>query len=124
MNYSVFLDEDKIGVSELENADVPNRVIFGYINFVNKSFDYHFFSDYCKTNSVKATESSEYKFILTPKIPGLKVCNENGIEIKGFGCSIGGTDSEGFEVYVSGVPDSFLETEFSHHVKNYNEKFG
>lgn len=124
MNYDIFLDDIKIGVSELEKADAPMGVVFGEISFSGNSFDYEFFSDYCKRNSIIADEYPEEKFISTQTIPNLKVFNKKGIEIKGIGCYIEGMNSEEFEINIIGIPYPFYEEEFPHHVKEYHEKFG
>ena len=121
MNYSIFLDDTKIGVSELEKADAPMGVAFGNISFLENSFNYMFFSNYCRRNSIKADEDPEYKFISTQTIPTLKVYNKKGIEIKGIGCYITGMDSEEFEINVIGIPYPFYEEEFPNHVKEYDE---
>ena len=123
MNYSIFLDERKIGITELEKADAPMGVVFGEISFVDNSFDYSYFSNYCKRNSIKVDEYPEDKFISTQTIPRLKVYNDSGIEIKGIGAYVAGMDSEGFEVNILGIPYPFYEEEFPKHVKEYNEKF-
>jgi hypothetical protein len=124
MNYQIFLDGKKIGVSELEKADAPMGVVFGNISFVENGCDYNFFSNYCRKNSIKVDEDTEFKFISTQTIPTLKVYNENGIEIKGIGCYIAGMDSEEFEINIIGIPYPFYEEEFPNHVKEYYESFG
>jgi len=125
MEYKIFLDGSKIGVSELEKADVPMGVVFGKINFTEENFNYNFFSDYCKRNFIEVGfEYPEDKLISTRFIPTLKVINEKGIEIKGSGIHISGMDSDGFEIEIFGVPYPFYEEEFPHHVKEYSERFG
>jgi hypothetical protein len=124
MNYNIFLDERKIGVSKLENADAPMGMVFGKISFENESFNYLFFSDYCKRNSIEVGfEYPEDKLISTQIIPTLKVVSEQGIEIKGMGSHISGMDTDGFEINVIGIPYPFYEEQFPNHVKEYNEKF-
>lgn len=125
MDYKIFLDGSKIGVSELEKADAPMGVVFGKINFTEGNLNYEFFSDYCKRNSIEVGfEYPEDKLISTRSIPTLIVTNEKGIEIKGSGTHICGMDSDGFEIEIFGVPYPFYEEEFPHHVKEYNERFG
>lgn len=124
MNYNIFLDGRKIGVSKLEKADTPMGVVFGKINFVEENLDYNFFSNYCKTNSIEVGfEYPEDKLIATNYISSLKIVNENEVEIEGLGSYISGMDSEGFEINIFGVPYPFYEEEFPHHVKEYNKKF-
>ena len=123
MNYSIFLDEKKIGTSQLEKADASMGVVFGEISFVENNINYAFFSNYCKINLIEASEYPEDKIISTYTIPNLKVYNENGIEINGITCYIAGMDSEGFEINIEGIPYPFYEEEFPNHVKAYKEQF-
>ncbi|UPT69334.1 MAG: hypothetical protein M0D53_08850 [Flavobacterium sp. JAD_PAG50586_2] len=125
MNYTIFLDEKKIGVSKLEKADAPMGIVFGKISFVEESLNYEFFINYCRTNSIEVDyDSPEDKLIISQIIPKLKVFNEKEMEIKGLGSYISGVDSEGFEISIIGIPYPFYEEEFPNHVKEYNEKFG
>ena len=121
MNYSIHLDEKKIGITELEKADAAMGVVFGEISFIDDSFDYSYFSNYCKRNSIKVDEYAEDKFISTQNISRLKVYNDSEIEIKGIGAYVAGMDSKGFEVNILGIPYPFYEKEFPKHIKEYNE---
>lgn len=123
MIYSVFLDNNKIATSLLENSDAPMGVVYGELKFIDKILTYEFFSKYCKDNSINTDEYPEDRFISTQTIPTLKVLNENGIEIKGVGCCLAGLDKEGFEITILGIPYPFFEDEFPHHVKAYKNLF-
>ena len=124
MTYNIFLDDKKIGTSLLEYADAPMGCVHGQITFLYKILDYTFFSEYCKSNSIKADDYPEDKFISTQTIPNLRVLNENGTEIKGVGCYIAGMDSDGYEIYIIGIPYPFYGEEFPHHRKAYDDQFG
>lgn len=122
--YNIYLDGNLIGTTELEKADAPVGCVFGVINFTHDILDYKFFKKYCLDNSIElAYDHPEEKLIATRTIAGLKITNENGIEVKGLGNQISGMDSDAFEVLLEGVPYPFFEEEFPHHVKAYNEQF-
>lgn len=122
--YDIFLEGNKIGTTELENADVPMGGVFGKINFKNISSGYDFIKTYCVTNNIElVTDYPEDKLILTRTINNLAVKNERGIEIKGVGNQISGMDSDEFEISLEGVPYPFYEEEFPHHVKAYDNQF-
>lgn len=124
MIYTVLLDNNKIGTSLLENADAPMGVVFGKLIADNNLICYNFLSKYCKDNGIGATEYPEDKLITTRTIPGLKVVNENGVEIIGLSSNLEGMDSEGYVVNIEGVPYPFYEEEFPHHKKAYDDQFG
>jgi len=123
MKYNIFLNNVNIGSSDLENADPPMGVVSGQINFQDKNFDYNFFRNYCKINTIKTEEYPEDQFISTQIIANLKVYNKNGIEISGNGCYIAGMDSEGFEINIIGIPYPLYQEEFPQHVSHYQNKF-
>ena len=122
--YNIFLDDNKIGTTELEKADAPMGAVFGKINFINISSGYDFFKTYCTTKNIElVTDYPEDKLILTRTINSLKIKNEQGIEIKGARNQISGMDSDEFEISLEGVPYPFYEQEFTHHVKAYENQF-
>lgn len=122
--YNIYLDGKLIGTTELEKADAPMGVVFGVINFTEINLDYKFFKKYCVDNSIElAYDYPEEKMIATSTIAGLKILNENGIEVKGLGNQISAIDGDAFEVILEGVPYPFFEEEFPHHVKAYNGQF-
>jgi len=122
--YDIFLDNNKIGTTELKKGDPPMGGVFGKITFVNISSGYDFFKTYCVTNDIElVTDYPEDRLILTRTINNLAVKNELGIEIKGVGNQISGMDSDEFEISLEGVPYPFYEEEFPHHVKAYDNQF-
>lgn len=122
-HYDILLDKIKIGTTELENNDASMGVVFGKIDLLDKAFGHSYFKEYCKANHIAFDDHPEDALILTRDIPGLSVVDSNGKEIKGLASSISGMDSEGFEVYLEGIPYPFYQKEFPHHVRNYDEKF-
>jgi len=123
MKYNIFLNNVNIGSSDLENADSPMGFVSVQINFQDKNFDYNFFSNYCKINTIKTEEYPEDQFISTQIVANLKVYNKNGIEISGNGCYITGMDSEGFEINIIGIPYPLYQEEFPQHVNHYQNNF-
>ena len=122
--YDIFLDNKKIGATELEKADAPMGVVFGRVTFDNIISGYDFLKTYCvKNNIVIITDYPEDKLIGTANIPNLKVVNSNGIEIRGQVTNIEGMDSDGFDIIICGISYPFFEEEFPHHVKTYNDHF-
>jgi hypothetical protein len=121
--YDIFLDNIKIGTTELEKADAPMGVVFGKINFIEIASAYDYLRNYCVENKIKVTDDYEQRLIMTEFIPNLKVVDKNSIEIKGLGTNIEGMDSDIFDITMVGVPYPFYEEEFPHHVKAYNEMF-
>jgi len=122
--YDIFLNDNKIGTTELEKADVPMGGVFGRINFINISSGYDFFKAYCVANHIELiTDYPEDRLIFTRTINNLVVKNEQGIEIRGIGNQISGIDSDEFEISLEGVPYPFYEEEFPHHVKAYDNQF-
>jgi len=116
--YDIFLDNKKIGTTELEKADAPMGVVFGQIHFINVTSAYNFIKTYCLTNNIKIiSDYPEDRLIATAVISSLKVVDQNGIEIKGEGVTVEGMDSDVFQVTILGVPYPFFEEEFPHHVK-------
>jgi hypothetical protein len=121
--YDIFLDENKIGTTELEKSDAPMGVAFGQIKFIDLISGYEFFKQYCLTNKIEFTDYPEDKLIMTGSIPTLKVADKNGIKITGKSTDISGTDNDTFDITVLGIPYPFYEEEFPHHVKAYHEMF-
>jgi hypothetical protein len=124
MIYTVFLDNKKIGTSLLEKGDAAMGVVFGKLISDNELLCYDFISKYCKDNGIDTTEYPEDKLITTRSLPGLKIVNEKGVEIKGLSSNLKGMDSEGFEVNIECIPYPFYEEEFPHHKKAYDDQLG
>ena len=123
-NYTVYLDNIKIGSTDLENADAPMGVVFGVIKFLNSDFDYTFLKEYCIKNKVDlANDYPEDKLISTSNMSQLTIINKVGIEISGIGNQITIMGGEESEISIQGIPYPFYEEEFPHHVKEYNEMF-
>ena len=122
--YNIFLDDNKIGATELEKADAPMGGVFGKINFINITSGYDFFEAVCVTNCIElVSDFPEDRLILTRTINNITVKNEQGKEIKGVGNQISSMDSDEFEISLEGIPYPFYEEEFPHHVKAYREMF-
>lgn len=121
--YDIFLDNIKIGTTELEKADAPMGVVFGKINFIEIDSAYDYFRNYCIENKIKVTDDYKQRLIMTEFIPNIKVVDNNNIEIIGLGTNIEGMDSDIFDITIMGVPYPFYEEEFPHHVKAYSEMF-
>ena len=121
--YDIFLDENKIGTTELEKADAPMGVAFGIIKFIDIISGYEFFKEYCVKNKIEFTDHPDDKLIMTRNIPNLKVSDREGVEITGNGTDVSGMDSDTFDITVLGISYPFYEVEFPHHVKAYNEMF-
>lgn len=122
--YIIKLDGNRIGTTNLENADAPMGVVFGLINFEGINNPYQFLSNYCKNNNIPVNENNpEVESISTQTIDDLTVFNEDGIEIKGAGSAISGFMEEGYEIEIIGIPYPFYEEEFPHHCEAYDKLF-
>jgi hypothetical protein len=122
--YDIFLDDKIIGTTELEKADAPMGVVFGNISFENIISGYYFLKSYCLKNNIEIiSDFPDEKYIVTADIPNLKVFNPKGIEIKGQGTNIEGSDTDIFQVTIVGLPYPFYEEEFPHHRKAYDNQF-
>ena len=121
--YNIYIDNLKIGTTELEKADAPMGVVFGDIKLVAIVSGYDFFKKYCITNGIEINcDHPEERLVDTSNIPNLKVISLTGIEIKGQAISINGMDSDAFEVTIWGIPYPFFEEQFPHHVNEYYAK--
>jgi len=122
--YNIFLDNVKIGTTRFEKADAPMGVVFGLINFIYSKMGYDFIKDYCNKKQIDlVSDYPDDKLISTRTIDGLKVVNNEGVEIKGLGNQIDGMDSEGFEISIEGIPYPFFGEEFPNHVKDYENMY-
>lgn len=119
--YEILLNNEKIGSTKLEKADVPMGVVFGQIIFSDKLYCYSYLKEYCLNNNIDFLDYSEDRFISTRNIPNLKVLNSDSREIKGMSCFIAGMDTDSFEITIEGIVYPFYEEEFPNHVKSYNE---
>ena len=121
--YDIFLDENRIGTTELERADAPMGVVFGQIKFIDITSGYEFFKQYCLDHAIEFTDYPETKLIMTRSIPNLKVINTEGIEIKGIGTDVSGSDGDTFDITILGISYPLYAEEFPYHIKAYNEMF-
>jgi hypothetical protein len=121
--YTITLEQNAIGTTELEKADAPMGVVFGKINFIKIKSGFDFFKEYCEKNKIEFEFYPEDKLILTRNIPNIKIVNEQNIEITGMSSYITGMDNDIFEINIDGIPYPFYEQEFPNHVKEYNEMF-
>jgi hypothetical protein len=118
--YNVLLDDELIGTTELEGADAPNGIVFGAITFSDEVIGYDFIKEYCEEKGIElSNDDPEDQIISTRTIPGLKVVNNKGVEIKGTGNQITGMDGDQYEIYIEGIPAAFYEQEFPQHIKRY-----
>ena len=111
--YNIFLDNNKIGTTELEKGDAPMGVVFGKITFINISSGYDFFKTYCVKNDIElVADYPEDRLIFTRTISALSVLSQEGIEIEGLGNQISGMDSDEFEISIEGISYPFYGEEF------------
>lgn len=122
--YKVFLDGELIGTTQLENADAPMGVVFGIVNFKTELYGYQFFKDYCDAHNIELTiDEPKERIISTMHINSLVVYSEGGQLIECIGNQLTGVDRDEFVISLFGIPYLFYESEFAHHVKEYQERF-
>ena len=122
--YILCLDGKRIGVTHFESADAPMGVVMGVIDFEGIESPYLFFRNYCEENNIVINEDDpEYEAIFTQSIDGLRVFNEDGVEIKGVGATVSGFKEEGYYIDVFGIPYPFYREEFPHHREAYEKQF-
>lgn len=123
-SYNIFLDNELIGTTGLENADAPLGVVFGTITFSDEVIGYDFIKEYCEEKKIElVNDDPEDKIISTRTLPGITVVNDKGVEIKGTGNQITGMDGDQYEIYIEGIAYPFYEEEFPQHVKHYGDMF-
>lgn len=99
-------------------------VVFGKIQFLSCQSGYEFISNYCLEHQINlVVDSPQDRLLATEQIPQLKVFTLNGTEVKGLFNTIDGSDDEGFDVTIVGIPYPFYEQEFSQHVQQYQARF-
>ena len=123
--FKIKLEEQIIGTTEFEFADVPMGVVYGKINFINIESPYLLFKNYCLANNIQINYDSETeKLIDTFIIPNLKVYyNDFQDELKGWGSSISGLeisdDGIEFDITSYGLESETMSTLFEHHFDEY-----
>ena len=119
--YSITLDGNLIGTTQFESADVPMGVLHGKILFENIDDPYSFIKSYCNKRSIGIShEEPKFKFIDTEIIPGLKVYNENGNPLEGWGGTLTVFENQNeFEIQFAGVNSDTMKTQFPHHYRAY-----
>ena len=122
--YQLLLDGELFGTTALERADPPMGVVSGVIQFKDANSVYDRVKDYCLKKGVKIVyDYPQDKLIQTSTIPNLVVMNEHGNSIEGSGANIEGMDSGSFDVVICGIPSTLYESEFSHHLRAYEQQF-
>jgi len=122
--YNILLDNTQIGSTGFENSDPPRGVVFGRIFFIEDTFNYSFFKNYCIQNNIPFEDDIDVKLIATGNIANLQIFDSEGLEIKGIAATISGMDSDEYLISIEGISYPFYEQEFSHHFKSYQQKFG
>ena len=123
--FTIKLEEQIIGTTEFEFADVPMGVVFGKINFINIESPYILFKNYCLTNNIQINDDFEdSRMIDTVVIPNLKIYyNDFKDELNGWGAAITGSElldnKIEFEISFSGIISETMSTLFKHHFDEY-----
>ena len=125
ITFTIKLEEQIIGTTDFEFADIPMGVVYGKINFINIESPYLLFKNYCLANNIQINYDSETeKLIDTFIIPNLKVYyNDFQDELKGWGSSISGLeisdDGIEFDITSYGLESETMSTLFEHHFNEY-----
>ncbi|MGV0925077.1 hypothetical protein [Empedobacter tilapiae] len=123
--FTIKLEEQIIGTTKFEFADVPMGVVYGKINFINIQSPYLLFKNYCLANNIRINDDFEdSRMIDTVVIPNLRIYyNDLKKELKGWGAAITGSeflDNEVyFEIQFGGVVSETMSTLFKHHFDEY-----
>jgi hypothetical protein len=122
--YKILLDDKLLGTTKLEFGDPPMGVVFGQINFAEKSFGYASIKKYCIDNSIEIqTDYPNDKLISTGHIAKLKVYNSENLELVGIGNNIEGMDSDNYTITILGLESEVYEKEFPEHILDYEQRF-
>lgn len=123
--FTIKLEEQIIGTTEFEFADVPMGVVYGKINFIDIESPYLLFKNYCLANNIEIySDIIDIKLIDTAIIPNLKIYYNNfQDELKGWGNSISGLeisdDGIEFEITLYGLESETMSILFKHHFDEY-----
>ncbi len=123
--FNLFLGERLIGTTSFEHADPPMGVVYGTIRFLENSFSYDFWVNYCQQNSIElfANEPDE-RLLSTANIDELVAVNSNsGERLTPLSNQITGMDSDEFEITLMGIDSDQYERTFPEHQKEYEERF-
>ena len=122
--YKILLDDKLLGSTKLEYGDPPMGVVFGQINFAEKSIGYDFIKQYCIDNLIEIqTDYPSDILISTGQIANLKVYNPENLELVGIGNNIEGMDSDNYTITILGLGSEIYEKEFPKHIAEYEQKF-
>ena len=122
--YTVLLNDEKIGMTYFEGADPSMGVVSGVLYFDNITSPYTFVKNYCIEHDIEFTDHEDDKLISTNgDIKGLKVKSEDDVNLVDLSESaqIAGMDSDVFEITILGVSHPFYANEFPHHMKILEE---
>ncbi|MEQ8583204.1 MAG: hypothetical protein RIC30_10285 [Marinoscillum sp.] len=125
IEFNVFLGEHLIGTTSFEHADPTMGVVYGTINFLESSFNYDFWVNYCRQNSIEllANEPDD-RLVSTANIDKLLAVNPNsGERLNPLSNQITGMDSDEFEITLMGIDSDQYERTFPEHMKEYEERF-
>ena len=117
--YEIFLNDTRVGLTKLENADISLGLLFGEVYWIKIPSPYDFIKDYCVQNQLEFKDNAEDGIISTGHIPLLRIVDKAGLKIDGEEHSLFGADSDVFEISIEGVPMELLKAEFPHHVEEY-----
>lgn len=121
--FTIKLDEQIIGTTEFEFADVPMGIVYGKINFIDIESPYLLFKNYCLANNIHINYDSEKERLIdTAIIPNLRIYyNDFKEELKSWGSSISGIEisDDVFEITLYGLESETMSTLFKHHFDEY-----
>ncbi len=121
--FTIKLEEQIIGTTEFEFADVPMGIVYGKINFIDIESPYLLFKNYCLANNIHINYDSEKERLIdTAIIPNLRIYyNDFKEELKSWGSSISGIEisDDVFEITLYGLESETMSTLFKHHFDEY-----
>jgi hypothetical protein len=126
INFTIFLDDYKIGTTQFEKSDASMGVVIGQIEFVSelKNDSYEFFKGYCESNGKEIREDyPNDRLISTGTLDELVVVIPNSGEVTSVSNHISGMDGEGFEITLEGIPFPLYEKLFPNHIEEYQKRF-
>lgn len=113
--YEIFLNDTRVGLTKLENADISLGLLFGEVYWIKIPSPYDFIKDYCVQNQLEFKDNAEDEIISTGHIPLLRIVDKAGLKIDGEEHSLFGSDADVFEISIEGVSMELLKSEFPHH---------